>query len=219
MIERLRELNPGVRILNCTDAVFERYGRVLVLSDGAPVLYFLDGLSLPDEGVEYRASVTELEALTAIERLRTGVFGGLGIQAGVCAGKNSRMNAMEWHKSSEVVIAGTDLLLFLGLPSDLYERRFDPSRAYAFYLPRGTAVELFPLVLHFAPVQAGAGGFRSAIVLPTGTNLQLDDRERTTTDPLLRARNKWLVAHPESRPAADGAYVGISGDNPEIITD
>ncbi len=219
MIERLRELNPNLKILNCTDALFERYGRTLVLSDSAPVVSFLDAQSISGEGVEYRASLAELEALPAIGFLRTVVFGGLGIQAGVCAGRNSRMNAMEWHKSSEVVIAGTDLLLFLGLQSDLCERRFDASRAYVFYLPRGTAVELFPFVLHFAPVQADAGGFRAAIVLPTGTNLQLDDGERTTADPLLRARNKWLVAHAESRPAAEGAYVGIAGDNPEILTD
>lgn len=219
MIERLRELNPGLRIMECTDSVFERYGRVIVLSGGEQILSFLDGLSIPGEGVEYRASVAELEAMPEIGFLRTVVFGGLGIQAGVCAGRNRRMNAMEWHKSSEVVFAGTDLLLFLGLPSDLCQRRFDPSRACVFYLPRGTAVELFPFVLHFAPVQTGAGGFRSAIVLPTGTNLQLDDRERATADPLLRARNKWLVAHAESKPAAEGAYVGIAGDNPEIMTD
>ena len=31
------------------------------------------------------------------------------------------------------------------------------------------------------------------------------------------ARNKWLIAHPDSAEAADGAQVGITGDNIDII--
>ena len=35
-------------------------------------------------------------------------------------------------------------------------------------------------------------------------------------DRRLRARNKWLLAHPESREARDGAVVGLRGKNLDI---
>ena len=33
---------------------------------------------------------------------------------------------------------------------------------------------------------------------------------------MLRALNKWLIAHPQSAEASDGAHVGIVGENPSI---
>lgn len=56
------------------------------------------------------------------------------------------------------------------------------------------------------------------IVLPKGTNE--DAPEITVTndnDKYLWARNKWLIAHPDSAEAADGAQVGITGENIDII--
>ena len=35
-------------------------------------------------------------------------------------------------------------------------------------------------------------------------------------DKLLWARNKWLLAHPEADEAAQGAYVGLKGENIDI---
>ena len=77
-----------------------------------------------------------------------------------------------------------------------------------------------------AMIGAGAGivdaqaGFRVAVVLPRGTNgprpsLSLVSPE----DALLRARNKWLIAHPESAEAADGAFAGLTGENIDISAD
>ena len=60
-------------------------------------------------------------------------------------------------------------------------------------------------------------GFRVAVVLPKGTNTEKP--EILPTDPedrLLWARNKWLLAHPESAEAAHGAYVGLTGENLDI---
>ena len=33
---------------------------------------------------------------------------------------------------------------------------------------------------------------------------------------MLWARNKWLLAHPDTSEAKNGAYVGISGDNIDV---
>jgi hypothetical protein len=32
----------------------------------------------------------------------------------------------------------------------------------------------------------------------------------------MTARNKWLLAHPESAEAKDGAHIGLKGDNIDI---
>ncbi|MCU0843379.1 MAG: DUF4867 family protein [Spirochaetes bacterium] len=216
MIDRLRALNPDVRILRCTDPDFERFGRIVPGLAISSFTEFLDAFPVPVDGVEYRAGVPELEGMPLAAEIRDRVFGGLAIQAGTCTGRNGRMNAMEWHKSSEVIVAGTDLLLFLGLLSDYRDGSFPPLRASAFFLPRGTVVELYPLVLHFAPINTDVSGFRAVIVLPVGTNLPLEAKASAGADRLLFARNKWLIAHADSKPARGGACVGIHGDNPEI---
>ncbi|MBP3210301.1 MAG: DUF4867 family protein, partial [Oscillospiraceae bacterium] len=38
-------------------------------------------------------------------------------------------------------------------------------------------------------------------------------------DRLLRACNKWLLAHPESPEALNGAYIGLRGKNLDISED
>ena len=35
----------------------------------------------------------------------------------------------------------------------------------------------------------------------------------------MTARNKWLLAHPESKQAKNGAHIGLSGDNIDIKED
>lgn len=37
--------------------------------------------------------------------------------------------------------------------------------------------------------------------------------KRSWEDRLIRARNKWLLAHPDSPEAKDGAYIGLTGVN------
>ena len=32
----------------------------------------------------------------------------------------------------------------------------------------------------------------------------------------MTARNKWLLAHPDSSEAASGAYIGLTGENIDI---
>ena len=55
------------------------------------------------------------------------------------------------------------------------------------------------------------------MALPQGTNTEGPTFEpRSWEDRLLRARNKWLLAHPESAEAAEGAYVGLTGENIDI---
>ena len=62
-----------------------------------------------------------------------------------------------------------------------------------------------------------ADGFRVAVGLPLGTNTEKPAiTARNEEDKLLWARNKWLIAHAESGEAAQGAYVGLVGENIDI---
>ena len=71
---------------------------------------------------------------------------------------------------------------------------------------------------HYAPCSGKLGdSFRVIIVLPKGTNSEKPDIEiKNDEDKRLFARNKWLIAHPESSEADNGAVVCLKGENIDI---
>jgi hypothetical protein len=117
---------------------------------------------------------------------------------------------MEWHKSSEVIVACTDLVLLLGDYADVEHDFYDSARAFGLLVQKGEAVELFPFTLHLAPLPVVGGRFIAAILLPEGTNLPLSGG----IDGTLRAVNKWLLVHPDNTRSIElGGKVGIRGEN------
>ncbi len=55
------------------------------------------------------------------------------------------------------------------------------------------------------------------MALPWLTNTEKPRlKEMAPEDKLLWAKNKWLLAHAESSEAAQGAYVGLVGENIDI---
>ena len=80
------------------------------------------------------------------------------------------------------------------------------------------AVEVYATTLHYAPCHVNeAEGFRVAVVLPRGTNTAAPGAAPLNReDKWLTARNKWLLAHPESSEAAQGAHVGLKGASIDI---
>ena len=59
-----------------------------------------------------------------------------------------------------------------------------------------------------------------AVVLPRGTNTAAPGAQPLNEeDKWLTARNKWLLAHPESAEAAQGAHIGLQGVNIDITSD
>lgn len=80
-------------------------------------------------------------------------------------------------------------------------------------VPAGTAVEVYATTLHYAPCTAqGENGFRCVIVLPEGTNTELDfPVDAKGEERLLTAKNKWLIAHEEAN--IEGAFCGLKGEN------
>ena len=124
------------------------------------------------------------------------------------------MNALEYHRSSEIDVAVSDLVLMLGKRADITEDfQYDSANVEAFLVPAGTAVEVFADTLHYAPCNTEESGFRMVVVLPKGTNLDLTKKHENATDEetLLFGTNKWVIAHPDAK--IEGAFNGIIGEN------
>ena len=92
------------------------------------------------------------------------------------------------------------------------EYTFDTSTCKIFHCPKGVAVEVFATSLHYAPCNTGDNGFRVIVVLPKGTNLDLDAAHAGGEDGHLTAKNKWLLGHPEGG-LPEGSPMGLIGEN------
>ncbi len=214
MLNLLREKNEGLKLYSVLDPAFRRYGRVLS-ADTAELAEALAGTAIPEEGNCYQASVPELEAVKMMTALKRISFGEMPIQAGFCNGRGFKLNAMEYHKCSEVNFTTTGLVLLLALPEQLDDGKLDSADVVGFYLPAGVLVEIFPMVMHFAPCRISEDGFRCLVVLEKGTNEALDAVDTTAPgeEKLLWMRNKWMTCHPDSPQKEKGAFVGIHGEN------
>jgi len=197
-----------MKIYSIESKEFKEYGRPAV-ADYSELLPLLENTECP-EGVVYRPSIDQFENLAVKDFLQTNMYGGMPIQIGYCNGHNSTLNALEYHKSSEINVGATDCILVLGRMQEIEDGTFDTAKAKAFLLPKGVAVEIFATTLHYAPWGVDGNGFKVAIILPKGTNYA---RPEPHECPLLWGSNKWLLAHADSPEAKSGAYVGLKGEN------
>ena len=203
----------GMTVKKVTDPAFKAYGRVITGYDFSGLLKAMEQTPLPED-VIYIPSLPEMEALPAAKELENGIYGQMPIQIGCCNGHNKKLNAVEYHRDSEVDIAVDDLILILGKQQDIEEdHTYDTSRMEAFLVPAGTAVEVYATTLHYAPCHVKDEGFRCVIVLPKDTNLDMEPVEvKDPEDRLLFARNKWLIGHAQGG-LPEGAFIGLKGEN------
>lgn len=203
----------GMTVKKVTDPAFKAYGRVITGYDFSGLLKAMEQTPLPED-VIYIPSLPEMEALPAAKELENGIYGQMPIQIGCCNGHNKKLNAVEYHRNSEVDIAVDDLILILGKQQDIEEdHTYDTSRMEAFLVPAGTAVEVYATTLHYAPCHVKDEGFRCVIVLPRDTNLDMEPVEvKDPEDRLLFARNKWLIGHAQGG-LPEGAFIGLKGEN------
>lgn len=204
----------SIKIQNVTDASFKKYGRVLTSDyDVAELIEAMQSTECPDDAVIYVPSDAEIEKLPIMKDFTDSLYGGLPIQIGYCNGYNKLLNAVEYHRSSEVNVACTDVILLIGSEQDIEEdNTYDTSKIEAFLLPKGTVAEVYATTLHYAPCSVGDNVFRCVVVLPKDTNLDLEVKpEGAKEDPLLVARNKWLIAHEDAK--IEGAFNGLKGEN------
>ena len=145
-------------------------------------------------------------------------YGGMPVQLGRCNGHNTKLNCLEYHRDSEFNLGTEDFILLLAKQDEIENGVLDTAKVKAFKAPAGVLVEVYATTLHYAPCHCDADkGFRVLVALPQGTNTDKPVmRNKSTEDKLLWARNKWLLAHPESREAKQGAYIGLTGKNIDI---
>lgn len=207
----------GLTIKPVTDPAFQTYGKVVTGYDAGELLEKMKETPLPEE-VVYVPSVVELEELAVSKEMEKKLYGQLPIQVGYCNGHNKKLNAVEYHRSSEINIAVTDLILILGRQQDITpDYTYDSGKMEAFLVPAGTVIEVYATTLHYAPCHAEEGGFRCVVVLPKDTNTDLEPVGEAVNeeDRLLFAKNKWLIGHKEGG-LPEHAYIGISGENLSI---
>ncbi len=203
-------------MLQAKDEAFRPYGRILDL-DVAEFVECINRRPAVKAGtVVYEPSVKEFEDLPLFAELTAKVYGELPVEFGHCSGFNELLNAVEYHRSSEIDIAATDLVLMLGKQQeiDYGALSYDTARIECFFVPAGTAVELYATTLHYAPCSVDGKEFRCGVVLPKGTNLPLSGKiGEKGEDRLLFAANKWLIAHADSGLEKEGAWIGLKGKN------
>lgn len=202
-----------MEIKKVTAPSFRRYGRVVRNIDFTGLVEALNTKTPLPEEVVYEPSVAELEALPVFAELQTKAYGELPIQIGYCNGRNYLLNALEYHRSSEINVAGTDAILLVGAQQDITDDfTYDTALVEGFLLPKGTAVELYATTLHYAPCSAGDHSFQVAIVLPRDTNLPLEKEHEGWEDRLITAKNKWLIGHAQGG-LPEGSHIGLVGKN------
>jgi len=220
MQKELQAKNQNLNIQSIEDSSFNRYGRILQRNDFTPVFEYLrDETLIPIIENVYIANDPKLESKCRNLPGVFNVFGDMPVQFGYVNGNNSKLNSLEYHKSSEVDIALTPLVLFLARSEDIRDNQFNSNQVETFYVPQNTVFELFPLTLHFSPCKVSESGFKCGVILPYGTNMNFIKAKSydVIENQLLLKTNKWLIAHKEHQKMIDlGAFVGLIGPNLEI---
>ena len=200
-----------MKIYSVTDSEFARFGRVIDI-DTAEIVKVGENFYMPKDGSKYVAAVLEFEILDIMRKIKNDCFGGLDTQLGYCYGHNSSLNALEWHKCSEINIGVTELILLLGDLRDLEDgNRFSSENVRAFRLKKGQAIEVYATTLHFCPIETEKSGFGCVVGLLKGTNTDLEEK---SDDRLLFRKNKWLIAHEDNAALLEkGVFGGIYGEN------
>ena len=209
-----------MKVKQVTDTSFRKYGKILTGIDFSEIYNVLEEMDYPED-VEYAASFGPLEEPEFRQKLSNTLYGELSVEIGYCSGHNKMLNALEYHRSSEANVAVTDIILLLGHQSDITEDfTYDTAQLEAFFVPAGTAVELYATTLHYVPIGTKENdyAFKMGVVLPFVTNFPLGvtlgaeaEKEKLPEEKLLFAKNKWLIAHEES--GEEGAFIGLTGKN------
>ena len=116
---RGRSIRAVIKMKKVNEDSFRPYGRILNLD----VTDFIEAITsqpaTPAGQVIYEPSVKAFEALPLFIQLTVKIYGEMPIEFGHCSGFNNTLNAVEYHRSSEIDIAATDLILMLGKQQDI----------------------------------------------------------------------------------------------------
>lgn len=210
-----------MKIESVTSPAFAAYGKVLEGYNTGLLRDILRTTTPLPEGVEYVPSVPGLESLAVAKQIESNAYGQMPIQMGYCNGHNTKLNCLEYHRDSELNCGTEDFILLVARVDEIEDGKLDTAKVKAFRVPAGVMVEVYATTLHYAPCHADPGkGFRVLVALPKGTNEDIVDiSPLNREDRLLWARNKWLLAHPDSEEAKKSAVIALTGENIDIAAD
>lgn len=209
-----------MKIYPVTSPEFARYGRVISGYEGecAAITGALNAHTPLPEATGYVPEEPALQQLPQAQALGCALYGGMPVQFGWCNGHNTRLNCLEYHRDSEFNLGTEDFILLLAKQEEIENGQLDTARVKAFRVPAGVLVEVYATTLHYAPCHTDpAKGFRVMVALPKGTNTDKPELPvQGGDDAWLWACNKWLLAHPDSDEACQGAAAALVGENIDI---
>lgn len=200
-------------MLTARSSEFKKYGEIIEGNFEDVVEYLHSNSPMPEQNNLYVRDDLKMHNLISFLEIKNKVYKNKETEIGYCNGYNSKLNCLEYHNGIEVDIAATDLVLLLALQEDVHDGVIDSKDVKAFYIKKGEAVILYSGVFHFSPCKLSDSGFKCAIILPDGTN---KDLEKPSEDKKYWKENKWLYAHKDTNQAKLGAYIGIIGENIEV---
>ncbi len=228
--------NQLIELIPVDDERFKEYGRIVDGFDMEPVLQWMqENVTIP-EGLNYVPREEAFMEMPIARDLEYRFFGGLSTNLGWVAGHGTDLNALEYHKCSEVNLGLYDFVLFLGRRTELDEEgMLDTDLIKAFYVPEGVMIEMYAGTMHYAPRSYDLNrGYCVFAACLAGTNGDLPARDLlkanlpgdscadaqgqvTLEDRHLAGVNKWLFAHPESGEVLnDNAPIGLKGVNLDL---
>lgn len=216
-MEELRKYNPELEIHSVEEPLFARYGTLHPTVRLPEMSRFLTAVERTQEEY-YVPCEARLMALPEAEQFYD-LFGQLPCQIGWYYGYNTRLNAVEYHKCSEILYELEPCVLILGLQWEIQDGCLDTGTMKLFYVPANTCVELYATTLHYAPCRAGAMPVLQIVaqVKDTNTPLSKSVEIKEPEDRYLLERNKWVLVHPEAAAGfAANAWIGLTGTNISI---
>lgn len=207
----------NIELISAYDNEFKRYGRIVEGFETDSVLNWLrENVTIPS-GLVYVPREEAFMKMQIAQDIENRFFGGMSSNLGYVAGHGNTLNALEFHKCSEINLGLHDFILFLALRSEIGEDGIlDTKYVKAFHIPKGVMIEMFAGTMHYAPCsfdkETGYCVFAACL---EGTNSDCPRISPVSIeDKHLAGKNKWLYAHPDSNEVkVDGAPVGLRGEN------
>jgi hypothetical protein len=216
----LQAKNPQIKIHSVTDPEFKAYGRVFTDAKADAAIAHARKVWKVDDSIAANVSVPEFEADKDLDAtISQRVYGQIPVQVGWVYGRNSMLNALEYHQGSEVHMPLEDVVFLLYKFEEIDwtpDPMIDTTKVKAFFCPKGTVAELAGWALHYVPVHVHQHlGFCDVFTLPKESGTALTSPKPNTADgKLLVGKNQWVIAHPDFKDS--GCVVGMKGPNIKI---
>lgn len=215
-LNNLRKLNKHVKIRGITNVTFRKYGMIVTGCDFEDMIKYMEERTpIPEEGCVHVSSIKSMGKYECTRHIQDNYFGEIPIQIGYCNGINSKLNCLTYHKSNTILLAVTDMVIFVGRVQDIYDSQYEVSKAEAYFVPEGVAIELYSCTLYSLPCRIEPSGFKCLKIGLKGTGAAAKNVD-ISDGPI--KKNEWILAHPSYSIDMDGIKLNnLLGENVEIV--